>query len=54
MTYKSADALSKPPEAYQALPEAIRHTLAPKEWAWLSDAEKAGLVQHETEPENEL
>ena len=46
-----AQALDK---AYADLPEAMRFSLAPKEWAWLSDAEKAGLVQHETEPENEL
>lgn len=44
-----AQALDK---AYAELPEAIRYTLAPKEWAWLSDAEKAGLTQQETEPED--
>jgi len=39
-------------KAYADLPEAIRHTLKPNEWAWLSDAEKARLMQTETEPED--
>ena len=36
---------------YDELPEAIKATLEMTRWAWLSDAEKARLVQDETEPE---
>lgn len=36
---------------YDALPEAIKHTLPRQAWMWLSDAEKARLIQDETEPE---
>lgn len=37
---------------YEELPEAIKHTMSYQGWAWLSDAEKARLVQDETEPES--
>lgn len=37
---------------YAKLPEAIRHDLSHREWAWLSDAQKANLMQTETEPES--
>lgn len=36
---------------HSELPEAIRMTYTPKQYAWLSDAEKARLTQTETEPE---
>lgn len=36
---------------YEALPVTIRSHLTLKEYLWLSDAEKATLVQQETEPE---
>lgn len=36
---------------YDKLPPAIKHLYTPKQFAWLSDAEKATLVQRETEPE---
>jgi hypothetical protein len=35
----------------QEVPEVIRHTVSREEWSWLSDAEKARLVQDMTEPE---
>lgn len=38
---------------YGELPDAIRAIYTEKEWLWLSDAEKATLVQRETEPEVE-
>lgn len=38
---------------YEELPDAIRAIYTEKEWLWLSDAEKATLVQRETEPEVE-
>lgn len=41
------------PAGYDELPEAIKATLSSKEYLWLSDAEKARLIQNETEPEPE-
>jgi hypothetical protein len=38
---------------YDELPEAIKHSYSQKEFLWLSDAEKATLVQRETEPEHD-
>lgn len=38
-------------QEYDQLPTAIRHAYALKQYLWLSDAEKASLVQRETEPE---
>ena len=38
---------------YDSLPEPIKLVVSPKEYAWLSDAEKARLVQDLTEPEPE-
>lgn len=38
---------------YDYLPEAVRQQIAPKEWLFLSDAEKAGYVRQQTEPEVE-
>jgi hypothetical protein len=37
---------------YDALPEPIKAALPQREWLWLSDAEKARLIQDETEPES--
>lgn len=39
------------PRQYDELPEGIKTTLSPREWLWLSDGEKARLVQTETEPD---
>jgi hypothetical protein len=36
---------------YQALPESIRALYGFEQYLWLSDAEKNGLVQSETEPD---
>lgn len=36
---------------YVDLPDSIRSYYTPLEFAWLSDLEKATLVQRETEPE---
>lgn len=36
---------------YDELPESIKCTMAHSAWLWLSDAEKARLIQDETEPE---
>ena len=40
--------------AYQELPKAIQVSYSEKQWLWLSDREKAKLVQTETEPEPTL
>lgn len=40
------------PRQYDELPEGIKATLSSREWLWLSDGEKARLVQTETEPES--
>jgi len=36
---------------YDDLPEAIKAGVSFKAYAWMSDAEKARLIQNETEPE---
>lgn len=36
---------------YDALPEAIKHYYSWVQYQWLSDAEKARLIETETEPE---
>lgn len=38
---------------YDALPEAIKEAYTEQQYLWLSDAEKARLIQTETEPEPE-
>ncbi len=39
------------PAGYEELPEALKLTYTPREYLWLSDAEKASLIERETEPE---
>lgn len=41
------------PEAYEALPDPIKAIVSPKEYAWLSAAEKHRLTQDLTEPDPE-
>lgn len=36
---------------YDDLPVCIKDQFSAKEWLWLSDSEKARLIQNETEPE---
>lgn len=36
---------------YDALPEAIKHYYSWEQYQWLSDNEKASLIQSETEPD---
>ena len=38
-------------DPYEQLPEAIRQYYSRQEYLWLSDAEKAHLIENETEPE---
>lgn len=38
-------------DEYGALPDPIKSILTRQEWLWLSDFEKARLLQDETEPE---
>lgn len=38
---------------YESLPESIKAVVSPKEYLWLSDAEKDRLEQTETEPDPE-
>lgn len=44
-----ADAMA--PQQYEELPECIKDQYSVREWLWLSDTEKARLIQNETEPE---
>lgn len=39
------------PEGYSDLPEGVKYVVSGAEYLWLSDAEKARLVQEFTEPE---
>lgn len=41
------------PGDYDSLPAGIKALYSPREYAWLSDAEKARLVSVETEPETD-
>lgn len=36
---------------YDALPRPIKDVYTLEQWLWLSDREKGGLIQTETEPE---
>lgn len=38
-------------EEYNDLPESIKAIYSREEYGWLSDAERANLIQVETEPE---
>jgi hypothetical protein len=38
-------------KAYDDLPEVIQKLYTPQQWLWLSDAQKARLVQSECEPD---
>jgi hypothetical protein len=38
---------------YDLLPQSIRDLYSPEQYRWLSDAEKARLLQSETEPDEE-
>lgn len=41
------------PAGYDELPDSIKATHSPHEYLWMSDADKARLIQSETEPEPE-
>ena len=43
--------LNEDPTPYEQLPEAIRQYYSLQEYLWLSDGQKANLMQEETEPE---
>jgi hypothetical protein len=43
--------LTPSPDEYEDLPEPVKVRLSRREYLWLSDAEKATLVQDECEPE---
>lgn len=38
-------------DEYEALPDSIRQYYSRQEYLWLSDQQKADLIQQETEPE---
>lgn len=40
------------PKDYEELADPIKSLYTQQEWLWLSDAEKATLVQRETEPDS--
>lgn len=46
-----ADRTSSPDPRWAALPQCVRSVYSEREYAWLSDAQKAGLVSAECEPE---
>ena len=37
--------------AYDELPEFLKDMYTPRQWQFLTDAEKAGLVRQQTEPD---
>lgn len=46
-----AEVLSKSADPYDTLPTAIRQYYSREQYLWLTDAEKASLIQRETEPD---
>ena len=42
------------PRGYDELPEVIRALVTAKEYAWLSDTEKANIVESFTEPSADM
>jgi len=38
---------------YENLPEVVRALLPKKEWLWLSDADKAALIENYTQPDED-
>ena len=42
---------TNPSDPYDQLPESIRQYYSRREYLWLTDAQKADLMQRETEPE---
>lgn len=51
MTTQAPAPASPGDDIYENLPQSVRDGLPKWAWMWLSDAEKARLVQNETEPE---
>lgn len=54
MSSPTADALSSlssPPDPYDQLPAVIRQYYSRNEYLWLTDAQKAHLIEDNTEPE---
>jgi hypothetical protein len=41
------------PDDYDALPECVKVLYTPQEYAWMSDEQKARLIQDSTEPETD-
>ncbi len=46
-----AEALKGEESEYNALPRCVQDVMTPKEYLWLSDAEKVTLLESMTEPE---
>jgi hypothetical protein len=44
--------VSQPDDDYDRLPECVKMIYTREQWLWLSDVQKAQLVQSETEPEH--
>ncbi len=51
MNSPTDESSSSPSDPYDQLPEAIQQYYTRSEYLWLSDAQKATLIQSETEPE---
>lgn len=45
--------MTSPPDAYDALPESLKAAYTREQYLWLGDADKARLLQTETEPDEE-
>jgi hypothetical protein len=43
--------ISQDPSGYQELPEVLKGIYSEREWQFLTDRQKADLIQAETEPE---
>ena len=44
----------KHPPGYDNLPEVVRASVSPKEYAWMPDAAKQRIVEGMTEPDDDM
>lgn len=51
MNHVIAEVMERNNADYERLPPVIAHMYTERQWSFLSDREKATLVQRETEPE---
>ena len=51
MSFPTDESSTTASDPYEQLPEAVRQYYSRSEYLWLSDDQKAHLIENETEPE---